>query len=140
MLDVIHSPTFATHATWDSGFLSIASDVARGMAHIHFHKVLHRDLKPNNVLLDANWVAKVAAFGTVLPGAELQSGLSAIAGTPPYMVRRRGGLPRISTAHMRARVHGARMCACTWAAGALDCESRPIHTGWRRVGLWMLGA
>ena len=42
---------------------AIAEDVARGMVHLHTHGVVHRDLKCENVLLDASGVAKVCDFG-----------------------------------------------------------------------------
>ncbi len=42
--------------------LQVAHDVAEGLAHLH-PKVVHRDLKPQNILLDARGRAKIADFG-----------------------------------------------------------------------------
>jgi len=42
---------------------SIARDVARGMAYIHSAGHLHRDLKPDNILLDEHGRAKISDFG-----------------------------------------------------------------------------
>ena len=86
LADVLSSAAFEQYATWAGSLLSIASDVANGMAYIHYNNMLHRDLKPGNVLLDAQWVAKVADFGTVFDtsgSAISESG--DIQGTPPYM-------------------------------------------------------
>lgn len=43
--------------------ISIALDVARGMAYVHSQGVIHRDLKPENILFDQNWCPKIADFG-----------------------------------------------------------------------------
>lgn len=40
----------------------VAHDVAEGLAHLH-PAVVHRDLKPQNILLDARGRAKIADFG-----------------------------------------------------------------------------
>ena len=43
--------------------VSILSDVSQGMAYIHSMGHLHRDLKPDNILLDGDGVAKISDFG-----------------------------------------------------------------------------
>jgi len=53
----------------------IAYDVARGVLHLHQHnpEILHRDLKSLNVLLDANYTAKVSDFGLSKAKTETRS-------------------------------------------------------------------
>ena len=87
LADVLSSAAFEQYATWAGSLLSIASDVANGMAYIHYNNMLHRDLKPGNVLLDAQWVAKIADFGTTFDSTSHRAGESGgdIQGTPPYM-------------------------------------------------------
>ena len=85
LADVLTLASFEHYATWDGSFFSIAGDVANGMAYIHFNSMLHRDLKPGNVLLDAHWVAKIADFGTVFDSTKPMSKGGDIQGTPPYM-------------------------------------------------------
>ncbi|KAK1315162.1 Receptor-like protein kinase THESEUS 1 [Acorus calamus] len=46
--------------------LQIAVDVVKGLEHLHSkceHRIVHRDIKSENILLDGNLVAKVADFG-----------------------------------------------------------------------------
>jgi predicted Ser/Thr protein kinase len=43
--------------------LALVHQVARGLAFAHEHGVVHRDVKPHNVLIDADGVAKVTDFG-----------------------------------------------------------------------------
>ena len=37
--------------SWESPYLSVAHDVARGMAYLHQHNIIHRDLKPGSLAL-----------------------------------------------------------------------------------------
>jgi protein kinase 1 len=53
------------HVTWADSLLAIATDVTSGMTFLHYHNVIHRDLKPLNVLMTDGWTAKVADFGEV---------------------------------------------------------------------------
>src|SRR5262249_23605475 len=61
--------------------------VARAVHYAHQHGVLHRDLKPGNILLDADNQPHVTDFGLAkhlgAEGPDTQSG--AVLGTPGYM-------------------------------------------------------
>eukprot|EP00900_Chrysochromulina_parva_P019747 jgi/Chrpa1/27774/Chrysochromulina_OHIO_Genome00027208-RA len=87
LLELLHGgAVYKEYRTWRASLLSIASDVAKGVAYLHFNNVLHRDLKPGNVLLSDSWVAKVADFGSSAngkPGSAAEG--EGIHGTPPYM-------------------------------------------------------
>ncbi|WIA30080.1 hypothetical protein OEZ86_000175 [Tetradesmus obliquus] len=66
--------------------LQIGLDVARGLAYLH-PAVVHRDLKPPNVLLDSSGRAKIADFGISRFKDPSRSWLSVThqGGTPNYM-------------------------------------------------------
>ncbi|XP_023551114.1 receptor-like cytoplasmic kinase 176 [Cucurbita pepo subsp. pepo] len=48
--------------------MKIAVDAARGLAYLHSKKVIHRDFKSSNILLDANYDAKISDFGLAKDG------------------------------------------------------------------------
>lgn len=60
LFGLLHSPT--QHLTWHQ-LLEMARGAARGMAHLHAHQLVHRDLKSGNLLVDAEWNVRVADFG-----------------------------------------------------------------------------
>lgn len=43
--------------------ISIALDIARGLEYIHLQGIVHRDVKPENILFDGDFCAKVVDFG-----------------------------------------------------------------------------
>ncbi len=51
------------HGTLSGGYLTRLSGVAAGLAHAHERGVIHRDIKPHNILLDENSSPKLADFG-----------------------------------------------------------------------------
>jgi thiol-disulfide isomerase/thioredoxin/tetratricopeptide (TPR) repeat protein len=61
--------------------------VASAVHHAHQHGILHRDLKPGNILLDAAGQPHVTDFGLAknLEGASALTQPGAIVGTPSYM-------------------------------------------------------
>ena len=79
------------YVTWADSLLAIATDIAFGMAFLHYHNLIHRDLKPLNVLMSGGWMAKVADFGEMKriegggdAGARA-AGSGRIHGTPSYV-------------------------------------------------------
>ncbi len=62
--------------------LYIARELAKGMVAVHQHKVLHRDLKPQNVFLSFGGEIKLGDLGLA---QERQEETTSIAGTPAYM-------------------------------------------------------
>ncbi|OUS43127.1 Serine/threonine protein phosphatase [Ostreococcus tauri] len=60
--------------TWQA-VLRLAREVASGMAYLHRSGVVHRDVKPSNILLDRVWTAKIADFGLAERESDLRASL-----------------------------------------------------------------
>ncbi|KAK9677863.1 hypothetical protein RND81_11G172300 [Saponaria officinalis] len=74
--------------TWDVR-MKIAIGTAKGLAYLHEGlepKVVHRDVKSSNILLDKNWNAKVSDFGLAkLLGSEASYVTTRVMGTFGYV-------------------------------------------------------
>src|SRR5215210_2953453 len=67
--------------------LALAHQAARGLAFAHQHGVVHRDVKPHNVLIDTEGTAKVTDFG-IARSAEREDGITetgTVLGTSDYL-------------------------------------------------------
>ncbi len=64
--------------------LDIARQLCAGLAAAHDHGVLHRDLKPGNIMLDGRGRVRITDFGLAALGDRLEAE-EVRAGTPSYM-------------------------------------------------------
>jgi len=65
--------------------LGIAADLLRGLAYAHSKGIIHRDVKPANILLTAEGRAKIADFGVARPLHSSLTVARSLVGTPNYM-------------------------------------------------------
>jgi serine/threonine-protein kinase len=64
--------------------LQIGKQLCRGLSAVHKAGIVHGDLKPQNVMVMGNGVAKLMDFGVARPRARQEGGVL-VAGTPLYM-------------------------------------------------------
>lgn len=65
--------------------LRIIEEVLRGLSYAHTLNIIHRDIKPGNILIDGEGTAKIADFGIARPQNSSLTGAGALIGTPNYM-------------------------------------------------------
>jgi len=71
-----------------SDALKILMDAAQGLATAHSQGVIHRDIKPGNIMITTRGVVKVADFGIALASNDVSQKLTntgALVGTPGYL-------------------------------------------------------
>nr|CAD1840890.1 unnamed protein product [Ananas comosus var. bracteatus] len=74
-------------ADWVARY-NVAVGVAQGLAYLHHDchpPIIHRDIKSNNILLDANMEARIADFGLARMVAHKNETLSVVAGSYGYI-------------------------------------------------------
>ncbi len=65
--------------------INIALDICRGLIAAHEHNIIHRDIKPQNILLTSGHTAKISDFGVARILEETSEYAGTITGTRKYM-------------------------------------------------------
>ncbi len=118
-MDYVDGRTFADvladRAAPRAELLRILEDVARAVDHAHSRGVVHRDLKPGNVLVETGGRAVLTDFGLArAPDADKRLTLSHdVLGTPHYM----------SPEQVRGRTREADARADVWGLGVMLYEA-----------------
>nr|POF16713.1 serine/threonine-protein kinase sty17 [Quercus suber] len=65
--------------------VQLALDLSRGLSYLHSKKIVHRDVKTENMLIDANRTLKIADFGVARVEAQNPGDMTGETGTLGYM-------------------------------------------------------
>ena len=103
----------------------LVAKVARTVHYAHEHGILHRDIKPGNILLDKNGEPHLTDFGLarLVEAESTVTGTLEVLGTPSYMAPEQaaGETTKVSKAHR-----------CLWTRrGALPTTHWPSAFCWR---------
>jgi len=90
VLDLAEGPTLAGELTAgplaEERAMAVAEQVAEALAHAHSTGVVHRDVKPSNILFDEHGHARLADFGIArLAGTPSLTGTGQLIGSLPYL-------------------------------------------------------
>ena len=129
VMEYVDGETVADRLAGPVGFsadelVGLATQLSAGLAHAHARGIVHRDVKPHNVLLRRDGVAKLTDFG--IARAVEESGLTEIGtvvGTAAYMApEQAAGQP----AGPAADVYGLAAVLRHAAGGSLPPELEPL--------------
>ncbi len=65
--------------------IKFAREILSALAEAHRHEIVHRDIKPHNVIVSPDWQVKVTDFGIARSGASQMTEVGSIVGTAQYL-------------------------------------------------------
>jgi serine/threonine-protein kinase len=65
--------------------IKFAREILSALSEAHKHQIVHRDIKPHNVIVSPDWNVKVADFGIARSGASQMTEAGSIVGTAQYL-------------------------------------------------------
>ena len=65
--------------------IKFAREILSALSEAHRHEIVHRDIKPHNVIVSPDWDVKVADFGIARSGASQMTEAGSIVGTAQYL-------------------------------------------------------
>ena len=79
--------------------IKFAREILSALAEAHRNEIVHRDIKPHNVIVGSDWHIKVTDFGIARSGASQMTEAGSIVGTAQYLspeqAARRAGRPAL---------------------------------------------
>ena len=104
--------------------------VCQGLKYAHSQDIIHCDLKPGNIMINENGVAKVMDFGVAKKAIEGETGARTVAGTPAYMApeQQKGFMRKQSDVYSLALcLYEALMGQVPWSVKGFDIATKKVY-------------
>jgi serine/threonine protein kinase len=110
--------------------VEMTRQIASALAHAHSNGVVHRDIKPDNIVIDAGWKAHLVDFGIAKPtdttGMENLTRQGLAVGTPHYMAPEQFR-PKLGEVGPRADIYSLGAVLFHTMAGHPPYEASTAH-------------